>query len=482
MGAMVTGTHFAKADPILYIHDSSGRLGTVDVATGATRVIGNMGVVLTDIAFSSSGDLYGMSFTGFYRIDPQTAATAFIGNHGIPSGNALVFSQEGILYAAGGRSTSLFQIDPSTGDATALGNMGFSSAGDLAFKNGILYLSSTTDQLVRVSLSTYQGTAVGAIGFTEVFGLATGDDSVLYGVAGTEIFSLDAATGVGTLRADYQGRGLGPANGSSFALEAVAARLVNLSTRLRVQTGENVVIGGSIITGSVPKRMIVRGIGPSLNSAGIQSPLSDPVLELYQGGTLVASNDDWRSGQQAEIAATGLAPGNDLEAALIRTLSPGAYTVIMRGYQDTTGIALVEAYDLDAGSPSQLGNISTRGFVATGDNVMIGGFIMRAKESSTGARVVIRAVGPSLTSLGVMGALQDPTLQLYNSSGTVVASNDNWKATQRAEIEAAGLALNDDRESAILSTLSPGSYTAIVRGQGNSTGVGLVEIYYIGAP
>jgi hypothetical protein len=263
------------------------------------------------------------------------------------------------------------------------------------------------------------------------------------------------------------------------------AQLLNISTRLRVQTGENVLIGGFIITGSDPKNVIIRGIGPSLSQffAGV---LADPTLDLFQGNTLLESNDNWKvrsdgSSQQAAVAATGIPPSNDLESAIVRTLQPGAYTAILRGKGDTPGIGVVEAYDLNQTANSKFGDIATRGFVDTNDNVMIGGLIVGPANAAS-TKVVVRAIGPSLTNFGIAGALQDPTLELHDSSGTTLAANDNWKtrpdgSSQEAEIAATGLQPSDDRESALVQTLSPGGYTAIVRGKTNTTGVGLVEVY-----
>jgi hypothetical protein len=248
--------------------------------------------------------------------------------------------------------------------------------------------------------------------------------------------------------------------------------LGNIATRLPVQTGENVLIGGIIVVGDVPKRVIIRALGPSLGAQGVGGALEDPVLELYEADTLLAANDNWREAQQEEIAGTGVAPGDDRESAIVRTLPPGNYTAILRGKADTTGVGLLEAYDLDQRPNSKLANISTRGFVGSGDQVLIGGFIVGPTT-----RVVVRAIGPSLGNAGVAGALQDPTLQLVNSNGEVVRANDNWKGTQRAELEAIGIQPADDRESALIATLTAGNYTAVVGGAGANTGVGLVEVY-----
>jgi hypothetical protein len=187
-GVLATGVGTANAAPIMHVHDSSGTLGTVDVATGTVNVIGNMGVVMTDIAFDPLGNLYGLSFGSFYSINPTTAAATFIGNHGINTGNALVFGTDGTLYAAGAGSLSLFTINPATGAATNLGSMGFASGGDLAFNAGEFYLASSGSQLVKIDLANLANTAaVGSFGVGGVFGLATGDNGVLYAVASTSI-------------------------------------------------------------------------------------------------------------------------------------------------------------------------------------------------------------------------------------------------------------------------------------------------------
>jgi plastocyanin len=258
--------------------------------------------------------------------------------------------------------------------------------------------------------------------------------------------------------------------------------LGNISTRLLVQSGDNVLIGGLIATGTVPKRVIIRAIGPSLTPFGVTGALANPTLDLFQGSTLLFSNDDWNeSTQQAEIAATGLSPSNAAEAAIVWTLTPGQnYTAVVRGKNGTTGIGVVDAFDLDQAAASKLGNISTRGFVGVDDNVMIAGLIA-GPSSGTSLKVLARALGPTLSDFGITGALANPTLDLVNSSGTVIRSNDNWKndSQQRALIETAGLAPSHDEEAALVETVAPGSYTVVVRGSGRTTGIGLVEAYNI---
>jgi len=245
----------------------------------------------------------------------------------------------------------------------------------------------------------------------------------------------------------------------------------NISTRLRVETGDNVLIGGFIVTGTQPKRVIVRAIGPSLPFAG---SLADPTLELRDSsGTLIRSNDNWRSDQEAEIMATTIPPSNDLESAIVAVLpaNNSAYTATVRGVNDGTGIGVVEAYDLNLAVNSKLANISTRGLVQTGDNVLIGGLIVLGQ---TPVRVILRAIGPSLP---VTGALADPTLELRDGNGGLIDANDNWRSDHEAEIIATTIPPSNDLESAIVRNLAPGNYTAVVRGVSDSTGVGVVEAY-----
>ena len=261
-----------------------------------------------------------------------------------------------------------------------------------------------------------------------------------------------------------------------------ATQTLNLSTRMRVQTGDNVGIGGFIITGSTPKHVLLRGIGPSLAASGIPNTLANPTLDLRDSaGVRILANDNWRDTQQAEIMATGIPPTNDLEAAIVQTLAPGNYTVILRGMGMTSGVGLVEIYNLDQGADSKLANLSTRAFVETGDNIVIAGFILGGNGTD---RIVVRGIGPSLTAAGVANALADPTLQLRDSNGALLLSNNDWQddPAQAALLTAAGLAPTNNFESGIATTLPPGLYTALLTGRNNGTGVGLIEVYDRGAP
>lgn len=237
-------------------------------------------------------------------------------------------------------------------------------------------------------------------------------------------------------------------------------------------------IGGFIVSGTSEETIVLRAIGPSLIDAGVTGALKDPLLELYDStGALLAQNDNWTS-LPAESVPSGFAPTNPKESLITATLAPGLYTAVLRGANGGTGVALCELYDLNSTS-SNVRNISTRGQVGSGDNVLIGGFIIGGE---TPAQVIVRAIGPSLTSYGVTGALPDPILELHTSDGSLIYENDNWRSDQEQQILDSTLPPADDREAAVIATLSPGAYTAIVRGANDTTGVALVEVYSLDAP
>jgi cell division septation protein DedD len=262
------------------------------------------------------------------------------------------------------------------------------------------------------------------------------------------------------------------------------SQAINLSTRMRVQTGDNVGIGGFIITGSTPKRVLIRAIGPSLADFGVPDVLADPVLELHGPGAFVTtSNDNWKEDpvQKALIESTGIPPANDLESAIEARLAPGAYTAIVTGSGNTSGVALVEVYDLSQAASSKLANLSTRAFVSTDSNIVIAGFMLGG--SSGDDSVVVRGIGPSLSAGGVANPLTDPTLELRDSNGSLLATNNDWQEdpAQMAEVMAASLAPANNLESALAASLPPGLYTALLAGRNNSTGIGVVEVYDRGA-
>jgi hypothetical protein len=258
-----------------------------------------------------------------------------------------------------------------------------------------------------------------------------------------------------------------------------ASQSVNLSTRMQVQTGANVGIGGFIITGTAPKHVLLRAIGPSLAQAGVPNVLADPVMELHlPDGTGTITNDNWRDNpaQEAAIIATGIPPTNDLESAIYANLSPGAYTAIVKGNGNTSGVALVEVYDLDK-TVGKLANISTRAFVGTNNDIVIAGFILSGASGQDS--IVVRGLGPSLSATGVPDALADPTLELRNGDGALLLANNDWQDNpmQVAELTTGGLAPGNALESAIATMQPPGLYTVLLAGRSGGTGVGLVEVY-----
>ena len=280
-------------------------------------------------------------------------------------------------------------------------------------------------------------------------------------------------------RVDFANVDNGPGGASDIgAFEFQRRGLLNISTRMHVRTGEKVLVAGFIVARGATKELIVRGIGSSL---AVESPLRDPTIEIFEEhGVAVAFNDDWRMAETASDIERTLPPSHDSESALWGIINPGTYTTVLRGSGDTTGIGLVETYDLDQAVDSGLVNISSRGFVGTGDDVMIAGIIV-GPEATGSTRVVLRAIGPSLAAAGIEEPLRDPLLDVRDSEGNIVAINDDWESDlAAAEIAELQLAPSDSRESATLQILAPGAYTAIVRGNGGGSGVGLVEAYDIG--
>jgi hypothetical protein len=250
-----------------------------------------------------------------------------------------------------------------------------------------------------------------------------------------------------------------------------------------VQTGDDVGIGGFIITGSAPKQVTVRGLGPSLAGFGVPNPLADPVLELHGSpGFTTIINDNWRDSQDGCLGTPELRPTNDLESAICVTLDPGAYTAILRGKNNGTGIGLVEVYDINQAASSKLANLSTRAFVSTGTDIVIAGFILGGHGGND--NVIVRGIGPSLTQFGVPNALANPTLELRDSNGSLIRADNDWQddPAQAAIIAAAGLAPTNSLESGIAAALAPGPYTALLAGLDSGTGLGLVEVYDLGAP
>ena len=334
-------------------------------------------------------------------------------------------------------------------------------------KAGVIYIADTRNHAIRkisgnrvttiagglIRYSDYDD-GIGAAAFVVPRGLAVGPGGTLY------IADLTAST----IRSSQP---------------RTIPQPLNLSTRLRVQSGENVMIGGFVVKNQVPKKVLIRAIGPSLDQSGIGSALSDPTLELYDpAGRLLATNDDWKSSQRSEIEASGAAPFSEVESAIVATVNPlWGYTAIVRGKGGSSGVALVEVYDLESTKGSVLGNISTRGFVDTGENVMIGGFII-GPAANGATPMMMRALGPSLEAAGVQGVLQDPSLELRNAEGTLVSSNNDYEVDPQQEVDFPSyLRPKHEQESLLSLELRAGTYTAIVRGNGSTSGVALLEVY-----
>ena len=269
--------------------------------------------------------------------------------------------------------------------------------------------------------------------------------------------------------------------GTTYSTIPTPGYALNVSTRLPVGTGQQVLIGGFIIQGTKPKTVILRAIGPSLPFPGT---LQDPYLELHDSSGIIATNDNWKttnlggvltSSQVIDIMASSIAPSDSRESTIIATLNPGSYTAVVRGATNDTGIAVVQGYDLDADPVSKLANVSTRGYIQTGDNILIGGFIYGGGPGPT--KIVVRGIGPSLSAFGITNPLMDPTLELHNQDGAIVDSNDDWISIRQA-IEATGLQPSNNAESAMLETaLPPGSYTVVLQGKSGGVGIGTVEVY-----
>ena len=438
--------------------------------------------------------------------------TKYLSPHGFH--DLVVNPLTGRVYVFGANEL-FYIIDGYTRTVIATVNLGYVS-GQLAIdtKANIIYIASyglppggSEKRILAVDGET--GAIIRSIAIPDV------DGNVIYGIAVDELSSTlyvshgdlrdpnkritayDGAnnyrvkrdlhvTSFGSLLFDPQSRRLYVADSHAGAVTVLRVddwRLLgNISTRGRVGAGDQVLIGGFIVAGpeGETKKVIVRAIGPSLSSAGVADALANPTLELHDSHGNVVRNDDWKidaatqASQQSEIQATGIPPSSDAESALTATLAPGPYTVVVAGKDGSSGVALVEVYDLQETGAARLANISTRGFVGAGDEAMIGGVIVLGLQPT---RILVRAIGPSLNGAGVADALGDPTLALYDSNGALVDSNDDWKSARAAEIEATTIPPAHDRESAVLATLYPGNYTAVVQGKASTTGVALVEAY-----
>ena len=500
--------------PLGIAADSAGTVYVADTGNYTVRMITASGVVTTlagtaglsgaangtgaaarfsrlnGLDVDTDGNVYVVDGDTIRKITPAGVVTTLAGTNGVPgfvdgTGAAARFlvpfditvDSAGTLYVCDHGNHAIRKITPA-GVVTTLAGSGLAGSADgtgtaatFRFPSGVavdasgtVHVADTDNQLVRsvtaAGVVTTVGGSAGSTGSTDGAGTASrffNPKDVTVDASGN-LYVAD--------RANYAIR--------KGALSTNPARLANISTRMQVLTGANVLIGGFIIGGSQPKTVVVRARGPSLTAAGVPGALANPVLQLYSGATVLETNDNWQqAANAAAITSSGFAPSDALESAIHTTLAPGAYTAIVTGAGSGTGVGIIEVFEVDL-PEAPLINISTRGQVLTGADVMIGGFIIQGDAPQT---VIVRARGPSLTAAGVPGALANPVLQLYTGS-TLVATNDNWpSATNAAAIQSSGFAPSDANESAILVTLAPGAYTAIVTGAGGTTGVGIIEVF-----
>lgn len=440
-----------------------------------------------------NGDLYGANASGVFRL--TTAGQFNLLSSVVASG--LMLASDDNLYAsvpsysyttANGR---LVRITPD-GITSTVATFNETDGGPLtSVTEGTdhLFYGSTTDangdkgELYRAGLLAPQITGVTTIGTSKVVIHGSGFSGatrVSFGGVIAATYSVDSDTQItATLGSGSTATAIAlttPTGVTTYPAGSVApGPVLNISTRLMVGAGDNVLIAGFIVQGSAPKKVLVRGIGPSLRQLGVAGALGDPLLEVHDSKGILATNDSWQDSSQAEaIMASGIAPSDSHEAAILQVLAPGSYTAVVRGAAGLTGVGLVEVYDLDPSS-SKLANISTRGVVQSGEDVMIGGFIV---GNDAPGKVLVRALGRSLASAQVSGALADPQLELRDSDGNLMAQSDNWPdEVQAQEITDTGIAPSDPKEAAIVASLVPGNYTAVVRGVKDTTGIGLVEVY-----
>jgi len=458
--------------------DSSGNLFEADYNSGTISKFTPDGTKSTfasglttpiGLVFDSSGNLFvaDQGSNTIFKFTPAGSKSTFASGLNGPVG--LAFDSSGILFATDFSSGTIFKF--TTDGTKSTFASGLSGPVGLAFdSSGNLFEADYNSG--TICKFTSDGTkSTFASGLKNPTSLAFDSSGNLFEAdqGGGAIFMFTPAGAKSTFASGLSGP-------SGLAFQNSIAYLSNISTRALVQTGNQALIAGFIVSGTGSKKLIMRALGPTLSSFGVTGVLQNPTLELRDsGGALIAFNDNWGdSPNKQQIIDAHLAPPNAAEPAILATLGPGNYTAIVRGLNNTTGIAVVEGYDIEPGTTSQLANISTRGLVQTGTKVMIAGVIV---GGNAGQKVIVRALGPTLSQFGVANALADPTLELRDINGNLIQSNDNWRSTQQAEIMATGLQPPNDAESAIVATLTPSNFTMIVRGVNNTTGVALVEVY-----
>ena len=408
------------------------------------------------------------------KFTPDGQSSVFVSNISHPKG--LAFDALGNLYLAYPDHNSILKFTPNGKQTTFASGVGhpFRLAFDLF---GNLFVTDVaTNSILEISPSGVVSTIATNTSTSDlVDDLAFDSNANLFVTFGDSVVEFVSVEGV----LDPVPITIAGVPGGAGGIAIEPPTTTNLSTRVSVQAGDGVAIAGFIISGSSPKQVLIRGLGASLSNFGIVNPLQDPTLDLHDSaGNTIATNDDWQTATNANQIPVAFQPSDSHEPAILATLQPGTFTAILRGKNGSSGVGLIEMYDLSTGAASKLTNVSTRGFVGTGENVMIGGFIL---SGGSGERqVLIRALGPTLAQapFNIAGSLTDPTLILVDGNGTVVASNDDWKSSQQNEIQATGLAPPNEREAAILTTLPTGNFTAIVSGKNGEMGVALVDVFH----
>lgn len=435
----------------LFVSEYGGQI--IKIAPDGTKTTFAQGLgSAAPLAFDAAGNLFVGAGTAkvIYKITPGGTRTTFASG---VNADGLAFDAAGNLFVSDHDTNTIAKFTPAGARSTYATGMNNPNA--LAFDaNGNLFAANYGGQ----NIEKFTPTGVRTVFTTSV----NGPNGLGFDRAGNLFVDNFAASAVGKFP---PGGGVSTfASGLNFpsglAVEPLYGVALNISTRVKVQPGDDALIGGFIVTGNQSKKVIIRAIGPSLSYQAIPGALQDTVLEVYNsGGQLLATNHNWRDTQQTAIENSGVAPTDDRESAAVFTLPPGAYTAVIRGENNNpSGLAVVEVYDLDQAADSKLANISTRGRVETGDGVMIAGFIV----GGNGGRFILRALGPSLAQGGVTNALPDPKISLRDVNGTEIDRNNDWKISSRqAEIAQSGAAPTNDKEAAVIATLAPGSYTVI---------------------
>ncbi len=469
-------------DGNLFVGDTQSD-SIIKVTRTGTQTTFATGVRTTGLAFDSAGNLYATDTltNSIFKYTPTGSKTTFATGLSGPFGLAF---DAGNLFVSQTNSNIISKITPAGSKTTFASSLSVPEG--LAFdSSGNLYVANFNNgHITRITAGGTQSAFTTGLSGPRHLALDQSDNLYVADFPTQSIFKFTPAATKSTFASSTNAGGL--------AFEPASGHLANISTRASVETGEGVTIAGFIVTGTDSKTVVLRGLGPTLTGAGVTGVLADPTLQLFDGsGHPFWFNDNWKDTQQAQIQNLGLAcagaacaPPNDLESAILQDLPPGNYTAHLTGKNGTTGVGLVEVYDVSPGVFAELTNVSTRGFVGTDQNVMIGGFITSGGNGAT--QVVVRGLGPTLTQYGVTGVLADPFLSLRDGNGNVLWNNNDWKDSQQTEIQNLGLACAgapcappNDLESAILRTVAPGNYTAILSGRNRTTGIGLVEIYKV---